>query len=132
MSGSSATTDWSSGDAMRRGAVPVALASATRAVSVPAMNHSVRGASRLASKATCCDTTPCGGCGVVDAVGGAYEVRMNPPRGAAEPTRPGWSSATSLRCSASITERHTGAAPLTPDTACIGAPLALPTHTPTV
>ena len=28
--------------------------------------------------------------------------------------------------------RHTGAAPSTPDTSCIGAPEKLPTHTPTV
>ena len=36
------------------------------------------------------------------------------------------------RCSQSITSRQTGAAPLIPETSCIGLPLALPTQTPTV
>ena len=34
--------------------------------------------------------------------------------------------------SASITSRHTGAAPLTPETARIGSPSMFPTHTATV
>ena len=42
------------------------------------------------------------------------------------------SALATARCRWSITSFHTGAAPETPDTSCIGKPLALPTHTPTV
>ena len=38
----------------------------------------------------------------------------------------------SLACKYAITAAHTGAAPLLPLASCIAAPLALPTHTPTV
>ncbi len=119
----------SSGDTISRAAVPAALASATCAVSVPARNHSVRGASSCASKMMACATRPGGGTG---AAGTQAALIDAPGRGDDGPMRPGWASATSLRCRASITVRHTGAAPVTPETACIGAPPALPTHTPTV
>jgi hypothetical protein len=41
----------------------------------------------------------------------------------------GWACARAGGC---ITAAQTGAAPLVPLTSCMGAPLALPTHTPTV
>jgi len=44
----------------------------------------------------------------------------------------GGAATPSRRLSQSMISRHTGAAPLTPLTPCIGAPLALPTQTPTV
>ncbi len=127
MSGSSATTDRSSGEAISRSAAPAGLAGVTRAVSVPARNHSVRGASIWPSKVIASATTPSGGAGAP-----ALSLATRASRAPARRTRPGCSAALSLRCSASITVRHTGAAPVTPDTACIGAPPALPTHTPTV
>ena len=58
----------------------------------------------------------------------ARSARAAAPRRPAAPAR----GSASSRCRKSITSRQTGAAPVTPLTSCIGAPLALPTQTPTV
>ena len=69
------------------------------------MNHSSRGASSPAPKRTAARTSPPGGAGARDGV---------------------------RACSWRISVAQTGAAPLVPLTSHIGAPLALPTQTPTV
>ena len=76
------------------------------------MNHSLRAASMgspffsvgVGPKRTCACTTP----------GGGEGARLG-----------------SRRCRKRMVSAHTGAAPLVPLTSHIGAPLALPAHTPT-
>ena len=141
MSGSSATTDLSSGEAIRRAALPAALASATCADSVPARNHSVRGASSWPSNEMACATRPGGGVGAPapppgpGRTGTANDAFSRPaaPGLTPGPSRPGCSAASSLRCSASITvaphRRRAGDAARRRASARRSA---LPTHTPTV
>jgi hypothetical protein len=78
------------------------------ACAVPGKNHSWRGASSSSPKRTCWRIRP----------GGAVGSRLV--------------LAGALRCKYPITAAHTGAAPDVPLTPCMAAPLALPTHTPTV
>ncbi|MNK75657.1 hypothetical protein D3C87_952000 [compost metagenome] len=112
MSGSSARIVPSAGAVMRAEAASLAMpvSSANSGCSVPCRNHSLRAASSgLPSapgpKLTRASTSPAGGAG----------ARLG-----------------SRACRKRITSAHTGAAPLVPLTSHIEAPLALPTHTPTV
>src|SRR5690606_17247565 len=75
------------------------------ATAVPGRKYSVLGASRPPSKTTSCLSMPEGGGG-------------------------GWLPCS--RCSQSMTSCQIGAAPVTPETLRMLAPLLLPTHTPTV
>jgi hypothetical protein len=78
---------------------------ANLACAVPGRNHSLRAASSCAPKLTRWAVRPAGGSGA------RLGVRA---------------------CSCCITAAQIGAAPLVPLTSCMAAPLALPTHTPTV
>lgn len=91
-------------------AAPGSLASANSGCSVPCTNHSSRAASSAlpsgpGPKSMCVRTRPGGGAG----------ARLG-----------------SRACRKRMTSAQTGAAPLVPLTSHIDAPLALPTHTPTV
>jgi len=79
--------------------------SAFRDCAVPSMNHSLRAGSSSPEKATRVAARSAGG--------------------------GGWAPGCP-RPSASMTSRHTGAAPLVPETARIGSPSRFPTHTATV
>src|SRR4029077_8334481 len=84
---------------------PPPAAGGEPAASLPASIHSRRGGSTSPGKVTGTATTPGGGAG-------------------ASLGTPAWRR--------SITSSHTGAAPVTPLTSCMGAPEKFPTHTPTV
>ena len=86
-------------------ALPASESIANTACAVPGRNHSWRAASSCPPKRTAAWISPAGGRGGGEGV---------------------------AACRWRISAAHTGAAPLVPLTSHMAAPLALPTHTPTV